>query len=150
MGLTIHFYWPMPGTVKAVKCLDCLSKGICQNPDVRSRVVKIVDPDLPMSPLHSLMSFMEYLLYNELALRSLKSCTTLKLPFFFGTMNRGCYTWTCWVGWVPFSAISLPEFQVPPYVLPALGIVFCGRVLHSLFWLFAHNCLPTWDHFCPC
>jgi hypothetical protein len=42
----------MPGTVNAVRCLLFSSKGICQNPDVRSSVEKIVNPALPMSPMH--------------------------------------------------------------------------------------------------
>ena len=89
IGLTIHSNCPMPGTVNAVKCLDCSSSGICQKPDVRSSVVKMVDPALPMSPMHSLMSFIEYLSSKEFAFNSLKSWTTLRLPSFLGTMNNG-------------------------------------------------------------
>jgi len=47
--------------VKAVRWLSSGCMGICQNPEVRSMVVKIVEPALPMSPMHSEMSFMEYL-----------------------------------------------------------------------------------------
>jgi hypothetical protein len=40
-------------------CLDFLSRGSCQNPEVRSMVEKMQDSALPISPIHLLMSFME-------------------------------------------------------------------------------------------
>jgi len=51
----------MPGTVKAVygQALGC--RIICQNAAVRSMVEKIVLLDQLILPIHSLMSFMEYL-----------------------------------------------------------------------------------------
>ena len=65
IGDVIHSNWPMPGTVKAVRCRSPGWIGICQNPEVKSRVVNKVDPALPMSPMHSLISFMEYLSMYE-------------------------------------------------------------------------------------
>ena len=61
IGLVTHWNWPLPGRVKAVYGLDLGCKSICQNPAVRSIVVKIVLPDLPISLMHSLTSFIEYL-----------------------------------------------------------------------------------------
>ena len=89
MGPNVHSNCPKPGIEKAVKCLDCSSSGICQNPCVKSRVEKMVDPALPMSPIHSLTVFIEYLSSWLAAFSSLKSCTTLSEPSFFGTMNIG-------------------------------------------------------------
>ena len=45
--------------MKAVRSLSLI--GICQKPEVRSMVVKMVELALPMSLMHSLTSFMEYL-----------------------------------------------------------------------------------------
>jgi hypothetical protein len=64
---------PTPGMVKAVNFLCLGSNGICQNPDVKSKVEKIVDPDRPISPMHSLISFIEYLSGYDLLFSSLKS-----------------------------------------------------------------------------
>jgi hypothetical protein len=47
--------------VKAVRFWDFSSSYICQKPDVRRSVEKIVEFALPMSPMHSVISFMEYL-----------------------------------------------------------------------------------------
>ena len=44
----------------AVLGIESLCNGICQNPDVRSIVEKIVDSDLQMSPMHICMSFIVY------------------------------------------------------------------------------------------
>ena len=71
MANTLYWYWPIPGTVKAVNCLDLASRGSCQKPEVRSMVEKMVDSDLPISPMHSLMSFMEYLSSRLASLRPL-------------------------------------------------------------------------------
>jgi hypothetical protein len=60
IGLMTHSNCPSPETVNAVRCWDCLSNGIFQNPDVRSRAEKIEDPALQMSPMHSLTSFIEF------------------------------------------------------------------------------------------
>ena len=45
--------------------------------------------DLPMSPMHSLISFMDYLSSWEFTLSSLKSHTSRTLASFLGTMNNG-------------------------------------------------------------
>jgi hypothetical protein len=61
MGLVTHWNWPIPGTVKAVYGRAWGCKIICQKPAVRSMVLKIVLPDWPILPMHSLTSFIEYL-----------------------------------------------------------------------------------------
>ena len=61
MADTNHSNWPIPGIVKAVYCRELFSKGICQNPDVKSKVEKIVEPARPISPIHSFTSFIQYL-----------------------------------------------------------------------------------------
>jgi hypothetical protein len=47
--------------VKAVNGWDFSSNLICQNPDVRSKVEKMLELALPMSLMHSVIAFMEYL-----------------------------------------------------------------------------------------
>jgi hypothetical protein len=88
-GLMIHSNCLKPDTVKAVKCFDCSSRGICQNPEVRSRVANMLDHVCQMSQIHSFMSFMEYLSSWLWSFNCLKSCTILRLSSFFGTMNKG-------------------------------------------------------------
>ena len=61
MGVVTHWNWPWPGTVKAVYGLALGCSSSCQKPPVRSMVVKIELPDRPISPMHSLTSFIEYL-----------------------------------------------------------------------------------------
>ena len=61
MGEVTQWNCPFPGIVKAVSGWDFSSSFICQNPEVRSRVEKMVELALPMSLMHSVISFMEYL-----------------------------------------------------------------------------------------
>ena len=90
IGDVIHWYWPCPGMVKAVRGCDFSSNCICQKPEVRSSVEKIVELALPMSPIHSVISFIEYLSMWEWLFNSLKSWTTLRpCPCFFGTQKIG-------------------------------------------------------------
>ena len=53
MGVVTHWNWPFPGTVKAVYWRAFGCRIICQNPAVRSIVVKRVLPDCPISSMHS-------------------------------------------------------------------------------------------------
>ena len=63
---------------------------ICQKPEVKSRVEKIVNSALPMSPMHLLISFIEYVSIWECWLSSRKSLTIQRpAPFLFGTKNIG-------------------------------------------------------------
>jgi len=87
MGEVIQWYCPFPGIVNAVSGWDFSSSCICQNPEVRSRVKKIIEFALP---IHSVISLIEYLSMWERLLSSRKSCTTLKpWPCFFGTQKMG-------------------------------------------------------------
>ena len=133
MGDITHSNWPRPGTENAVKCWDSGVRGICQKPEVRSNVLKIVDPALPMSPMHSDTSFIEYLSSWLLALRALKSCTTLRLPSFLGTKNmgllyrlrEGCITPSFSHSWI----------WVCKSCLWASGISYCLRKIGSLLFI---------------
>ena len=98
IGVVTHWNWPFPGTVKAVYGLDLGWSSSCQNPAVKSMVVKRVEPDLPISPMHSVTSFIEYLSTKVSALRALKSCTNRIPPFFFATAKRGLLNLLL-VGW---------------------------------------------------
>ena len=90
IGDVTHSNCPLPGIVNAVRCLAFSSNGICQNPLVRSRVEKIVEFALPMSPMHSWISFMLYLSMCVWLFNSLKSCTIRRpWPCFFGTQKIG-------------------------------------------------------------
>ena len=90
IGLVIHSNCPLPGIVNAVLCASSGCRGICQKPDVRSSVVKIVELARPISPIHSLISFMLYLSMCECSFNSLKSCTMRSpWPVFFGTQKIG-------------------------------------------------------------
>jgi hypothetical protein len=73
VGDVIQWNWPLPGMVKAVSFCESSSNCICQNPEVRSSVVKMVESALLMSPMHSVISFIEYLSMWEFWLSSLKS-----------------------------------------------------------------------------
>ncbi len=73
IGDVIQWNWPLPGMVKAVNFCESLSSCTCQNPEVRSKVVKIVELALPMLPMHSVISFIEYLAMWEFWLISLNS-----------------------------------------------------------------------------
>jgi len=90
MGDVIHWYWPWPGIVKAVSSWYFSSIFSCQKPDVRSKKEKMVVLALLMSPMHSVISFMEYLSMWEWLLSYLKSWTTRNpCPCFFGTQKIG-------------------------------------------------------------
>ncbi len=73
MGEVIQWNWPLPGMLKAVSFWESSSSCICQKPEVRSNVVNIIELALPMSPMHSVISFIEYLSIWEFWLSSLKS-----------------------------------------------------------------------------
>ncbi len=90
IGELIKWKCPLIGMVKAVRGCDSGSSFICQNPEVRFIVVKMDEFALPMSPIHSLISFMEYLLMWECWLSCLKSWTILSpWPCFLGTQKIG-------------------------------------------------------------
>ncbi len=90
MGEVIQWNCSLPGIVKAVKGWYFLSNFICQNPEVRSKVDKILEFARPMSPMHSVISFMEYLSMCEFSLSSRKSCTIRSpCPCSLGTQNIG-------------------------------------------------------------
>ncbi len=90
IGDVIQWYWPCLGMVKAVRGCDFSSSCICQKPDVKSSVEKIVKLALSMSPMHSVISFIEFLLMLEWLFSSLKSCTTRRpCPCFLGTQKIG-------------------------------------------------------------
>jgi hypothetical protein len=90
IGDVIQWYWPLNVMVNAVSCYGCGSSCISQNPDVRYSVSKIVELPHLMSPIHSAISFMEYLPMKEWLFSSQKSCTIWKTwPCFFGAKNIG-------------------------------------------------------------
>ena len=60
-GMTRHWYWPLPGMVKAVKGRERSANLSCQNPLVKSMQEKIDDLALPISSRHWSIVFMEYL-----------------------------------------------------------------------------------------
>ena len=59
--------------VKAVIFWESSSSCICQKLEVRFKVMKMVELALPMSLIHSVISFIEYLSICEFWLSSLKS-----------------------------------------------------------------------------
>ena len=77
---------------------------ICQNPEVRSMVVKMLEFARPMSLMHSLTSFMEYLSVWVLCEASEILHDAQASPSFFGHTDDGGY-----VGGVGFSNHSEPE-----------------------------------------
>ena len=89
IGEVTHWYWPMPGTVKAVYGRHLGSSNICQNPAVRSSVEKMWLPDRPICPIQPSMSCMEYLSTNVCLLSARKSCTSRTPPVFFMTAKMG-------------------------------------------------------------
>jgi hypothetical protein len=90
IGEVTQANWPLPGIVKAVRGCESSSNFICQNPEVRSRVEKMVEFARPMSPRHSVISFMLYLSMWEWLFNSLKSCTILNpCACFLGTQKSG-------------------------------------------------------------
>ena len=99
IGEVIHSNCPSPWIVKAVAGFEFSSKSICQNPDVRSNVEKIVNLAQAMSPMHLLISFIEYLFMYECLFNSLKSWTIPRPPSFFGTQNTGLLynDWDLWM-----------------------------------------------------
>jgi len=87
MGKVTQANYPLPGIVKAVKFFESSLNFICKIPEVKSSIEKFA---LPMSPMHSVISFMLYLSICEWLLSSLKSWTILNpYPCFLGTRNRG-------------------------------------------------------------
>jgi hypothetical protein len=90
MGEVIHWYCPWPGIVNTVSGWDFSSSCICQKPNVRSSIEKIVEFEQPMSPMHSVISFKEYLSMCEWLFNSRTSCTTQSpWPYFLGTQKIG-------------------------------------------------------------
>ncbi len=90
IGDMIHWNWSWHGIAKAMSCCDFLSNCICQKPDVRSKVEKMVEFACPMSPMHSVISFIEYLSKSKWLLSSQNSCTTQSpSPWFLGTQKIG-------------------------------------------------------------
>jgi hypothetical protein len=61
MGEVIQWNCPLFGMVNAVRGVDAGSSFIYQNPEVRSSIEKMDELALPMSLMHSLISFMKYL-----------------------------------------------------------------------------------------
>ena len=89
IGDVTHWNWPFPGTVKAMYGRDFGWRSICQKPSVRSIVVKRQLPERPISPMHSLTSFIKYLSTWVSEFRARKSCTKWMPLFFFATANIG-------------------------------------------------------------
>ncbi len=90
MGEVIQWNWPLPTILKAVSGCDGLSNFICQNPEVRSSIVKICELARPMSPMYLVISFMEYLSIWEFWFSTLKSCMIRSpWPCFLGTQKMG-------------------------------------------------------------
>ena len=88
IGEVTHANCPLPGIVKAVRSWEFSWSFICQNPEVKSSVEKIVEFARPMSPMHSVISFMLYLSMCEWLFRALKSWTMHKpWPCFLGTQK---------------------------------------------------------------
>ncbi len=124
IGLMIHSNCPLPGIVKAVLWASFGCRGICQKPDVRSRVVKIVEFALTMSPIHSLISFMLYLSMWECSFSSLKSCTIFgPCPVFFGTQKIGELYIDCDLLTTPNLSLSVSNSSMK--ALCASGILYC-------------------------
>jgi hypothetical protein len=61
--------------------------------------MQMVDFAIPMSPIYSLISFIEYLSMYEAMLSYLKLYTILRLPSFFGTQTTGLLldNWDLWI-----------------------------------------------------
>ena len=64
---------PCPGIENTVRYPDSSSSGICQKTCLRFKVENVVDPALPISPVHLLNVFIEYMSSWPAALSSLKS-----------------------------------------------------------------------------
>jgi hypothetical protein len=90
IGEVTQWNCPVPSIVKAVSGWDFSFSFICQNPEVRSSIEKMLEFALPMSLMHSVISFIEYLSMWEFWLSSWKSCTIRSpCPCFFGTQKIG-------------------------------------------------------------
>lgn len=87
IGDVIRWYWPLNVMVNAVSCYGCGSSCISQNPDVRYSVSKIVELPHLMPPIHSAISFMEYLPMKEWITKILHNLETL--AFFLWCKNIG-------------------------------------------------------------
>jgi hypothetical protein len=126
MGEVIQWNWPLPGIVKAVSFWESSSSCICQKPEVRSNVVKMFEFARPMLPMHSVISFIEYLSMWEFWFSSRKSCTLRSpWPCFLGTQKMGeLYS--------EFDLLTTPNFSHSSSVCSmnwwwASGILNCFR-----------------------
>ncbi len=73
MGEVILWKCPFPGIVKAVSFCESSSSCICQNPQVSSSMVMMVELAWLMSLILSAISFIEYLSLWEFWFNSRKS-----------------------------------------------------------------------------
>ncbi len=90
MGDVIQWNWPFLGIVKTVSFWDSSSSCIWYKPDMRSKVLKMLEFAQPMSLMHSLISFMEYLSMCEFGFNSQKSWMIQSpWPCFFGMQKMG-------------------------------------------------------------
>jgi len=90
MGDMIQWNWSHPGIMNAVNGCNSSSSFICQNLEVRSSDKKIVELACPLSQMHSLISFMEYLSVCEWRLSCRKSWIIwIPWPCFLGTQKMG-------------------------------------------------------------
>jgi hypothetical protein len=76
MGEVIEWNCPLPGMVNAVRFWESSSNCICQNPEVKSSVVKIMESACPMSQM-----FIARLLYSS-------SCFCWEILCSFGSGRR--------------------------------------------------------------
>lgn len=98
INIITHWNRPMLEMVKAVYWLLFGFSNICQKPEVRSVVEKIVLPDWPISPIHSL-TFMWYLSVCVWVLKAQKSFTKQSL------LLCNCKNWTIELGsgWLNYT-----------------------------------------------
>ena len=152
IGDVIHSNCPLSGIVKAVRWESSGCIGICQNPEVRSRVEKIVDPAWPLSPMHSLISFIEYLLICKCWLSSRKSCMIQSpAPLFLGTQKIVNCTLKMRDAQHPVLAIQqflwlenhgvILEFWI---IYDTLGCRPWGEFCDESFWLCPNHVFQCW------
>jgi hypothetical protein len=72
--------------VKAVNFWESSSSCICQKPEVRSKVVKMVELARPMLPMHSVISLIEYFVNVGVLVQLFE---ILNNPCFFVTQKMG-------------------------------------------------------------
>ena len=124
MGVQFHSKDPNPGIENAVKGLLFFSSGNCQNPAVKSKLLKTVDCARPISSMQSWTSLWEYLSMKDLSLIARKSRTGLRVPSFLGTQKIGELKW-------------LRDGETTPNL-----IQFCKCVIRTDLWLSGmRNCL---------